>query len=130
MLSMEIVVQKVIENSVLGGVVLVFLWFAWKGGLAFGQHFLLPIRDRIVEHIDRLDQATDSMKEWIIAQGQLIADQTKLIQNQTTLIHQQAKESDENSEKLERIDKNIEVLKERSEQFFIEAHKEHQEKHS
>jgi len=125
---MEAMLMKLAEHSVLALLLCVFLWFTWQAGRFFGTEILLPIKQRIILHIDRLDKATESMQGWIKAQGVLIQDQTRLIENQTRLIKHQADESDNHADTLQRIDHNVKQLREDSRQFFAESHNEHEKR--
>ena len=125
---MDEMLQRLMENSILGLLLAIFLWFTWRGGAFLGREIFLPLKQRIILHIDRLDDATTSMQGWIKAQGKLIEDQTRLIENQTRLIQHQADESDQHAETLDRIDQNVKELRQDSRRFFSESHSEHEKR--
>lgn len=102
----------------------------WRSLQWLGKNFLIPIKDRVIEHINQLDKATVGMMELIKHQGELIRNQTDSIQKQNKVLDHMDKTiqstgigTTDNTETLNRIDSNVKDLKERATLFFHESHK-------
>ena len=127
-------IKTIIETGGLASVLAVTLYGIWRAGCWLGADFVVPLRDRMILHIDRLDAATKAMMELIKGQGELIARQNSVLHGMDKMIHDTDSSTTSNTEVLDRIDKNVSELREGfdevqspSTRFFSEAHSQHQD---
>lgn len=120
--------KTIFESTFIGGTLLVVLYGIWRACVWLADNVLIPLRDRLISHIDHVDKATSSMMELIGNQTDLIKQQNLVLTKMDEAIATTGAGTIGNTKVLERIDKNLDNLKSRSDQFFREQHHEHLEK--
>lgn len=119
---MEVIISKIVENSILGAVLAVFLWFTWRGGKWFGNEILVPIKNRFILHVDRLDSVTGRMENTV--------DRIEgAITSQNRVLAAAAEANEDQTIKIDRIDKNVRTLREDASKFFGQQDREYQDRH-
>jgi hypothetical protein len=119
---MEVIISKIVENSILGAVLAVFLWFTWRGGKWLGTEILIPMKNRAILHIDRLDRATSHMETTVDRIEGAITSQNRVLQVA-------AESNEDQTNKIDRIDKNVRTLREDAAKFFGQQDREYQDRH-
>ena len=111
------ILQRLAEQGVLGIVLGLVLWGFWKACAWLAKNFLVPIRDRFLQHIDNLTTAIESLMSLMRDQGELMRSQAKSIKMQNDILEHiegTVKDAhgmaDDQVEVLNRVDKKLDEL--------------------
>jgi len=114
------IIIKIFETTILGGLLLVVAWGLWKAFLWLGTDILKPMKERIITHIDTLDVATERMERTVEKIQSAVSSQGEAI----AWIQAAAKSHLDHAEQLNRIDRNVEEVRQKSSLFFGQQNRE------
>lgn len=123
------IILKIFESTVLGGLLVLVAFGLWKALVWLGTDILKPMKERVVAHIDTLDLATERMERTVEKIQTSVAHQGEAIAQQTQWIQAAAKSHLEHAEQLNRIDRNVEEVRQKSSLFFGQQDREYSARH-
>lgn len=127
--SMVDIAIKVFETTILGGVLLVVLYGIWRAVAWLGTDIIKPIKERVLSHIDTLDTATKSMERTVEMIREAVVFQGDAIERQSEVLKIAAATDVEQSEKIDRIDRNVDEIKQKANLFFGQQSREYHDRH-
>lgn len=119
------IITKVFETTILGGLLLVVAWGLWKSLAWLGTDILKPMKERVISHIDTLDLATERMERTVDKIQTSVSAQGESIE----WIQAATKSHLDHAEQLNRIDRNVEEVKQKSNLFFGQQNRKYHEHH-
>lgn len=123
------IITKIFETTILGGLLLVVAWGIWKSLAWLGTDILKPMKERVIMHIDTLDVATERMERTVEKIQSAVSTQGEAIAQQTQWIQAATKSHMDHAEQLNRIDRNVEEVRQKSSLFFGQQNREYNDRH-
>lgn len=119
-------VQEIVERSfdygVIGVALFACVYGGWKWAGWFGNNFILPVKEKLIEFVDKIAANNDTLVE-------LQRQQAGVMMTMKEEVKETADSVAEHAETLHRIDKNVDELCQRSRRFFDEQHRDHEERY-